>query len=233
MVCRRAGLKHSGLAVHGDIDIIPALTQCIWEPKQEDVALVIGIPPALLKRVAEESGKPSASLDLRNRFQVRDPQIEHIGWALKAEMDAGFPSGRIFRDSMALALAECLLRRHSSLAESHETRVVRTGNRMMKQVLSFIEEDLSGELSLTELAAVAGVSISQFKTMFRAAAGLPIHQYIIRRRVETAAHLLRSGTLPISQIAQETGFTHQSHLAHHMRRVLGYSPREIRSLGVR
>lgn len=233
MTCRRAGLEHSGLAVHGDIDVIPAFTKCIWEPKQEDVALVIGIPPALFARIAEESGKAADTLHVRNRFQIRDPQIENIGWALKAEMEAGYPSGRVFRDSLGAALAECLLRRHSNLTYISEPRAVMMGNRMLKQVLSFIEEDLSRELSLSEIAAVAGVSVSHFKATFRQAVGVPIHQYIIQRRVQTAADLLRKGTLPISQIAQETGFTHQSHLAHHMRRLMGYSPKAIRALGSR
>jgi AraC family transcriptional regulator len=230
MTCRRGGLKHSGLAVHGDIDVIPAFTECIWEPKQEDVALVIGVPPALLARIAEESGKPRDCLDVRNRFQIRDPQIENIGWALKAELEAGYPSGRIFRDSLGAALAECLLRRHSKLPHVPEPRTGLMGSRTLKQVLAFIEEDLSRELTLSEIAGVAGVSVSHFKAMFRQAVGVPIHQYIIQRRVQTAASLLRNGNLPISQIAQETGFTHQSHLAHHTRRLLGYSPKAIRAL---
>ena len=42
--------------------------------------------------------------------------------------------------------------------------------------------------------------------------------------LERAALLLREGKLPISQIAVDVGFAHQSHLAMHMKRLLGTSP---------
>jgi AraC family transcriptional regulator len=56
--------------------------------------------------------------------------------------------------------------------------------------------------------------------------GLPVHQYVIQRRVDRAQVLLREGKLPISRIAAETGFSHQSHLSYHVRRLLGVSPSE-------
>jgi AraC family transcriptional regulator len=52
---------------------------------------------------------------------------------------------------------------------------------------------------------------------------------VIKRRVERAKTLLGEG-MPISQTALETGFAHQSHLARHMRRLLGVSPSEVRPI---
>jgi AraC family transcriptional regulator len=40
--------------------------------------------------------------------------------------------------------------------------------------------------------------------------------------------LLSEGKLSISQIATESGFAHQSHLARHMRRMLGVAPKALR-----
>jgi AraC-like DNA-binding protein len=81
----------------------------------------------------------------------------------------------------------------------------------------------------TDFAEVVGLSASHFKLLFREATGLPPHQYLIRRRVKRARNLLSAGELSISQIATETGFAHQSHLARHMHRVLG-SPRALREM---
>jgi AraC family transcriptional regulator len=55
-----------------------------------------------------------------------------------------------------------------------------------------------------------------------------VHQYVIQRRVDRAATLLRNSRLPIGQIATEVGFAHQSHLARHLRRVTGVSPNQLR-----
>jgi AraC family transcriptional regulator len=229
MYCKRGGQKHSGLGVHADIDVIPAFIECVWEPKEEDSALVVAVNPDLVATVAEESGENGSHIEIRNRFQIRDTQMEHIGWALKAEMDMGYPNGRLFCDSLGTAIAAHLLNRHSSLAKLNEVSSAGMSGGQLKRVISFIEDQLARDLSLNEIAAVAGISASHFKFVFRKSVGQPVHQYIVRRRVEKAEQLLRTSKLPISQIAQITGFAHQSHLSHHMRRILGYSPMIIRS----
>ena len=94
-------------------------------------------------------------------------------------------------------------------------------------MLSYIEDNLSQDLSLQTIADVSGLSASYFKTAFRTSVGHPVHQYVIQRRVERARSLLAEGQLPISQVALETGFAHQSHLAYHMRRLLGVTPKTI------
>ncbi|MGA2096640.1 MAG: AraC family transcriptional regulator [Candidatus Acidiferrum sp.] len=226
--CRRAGERHRGKNIHGDLEIIPPNVGGLWEIKSTDTALVIGLKLRLLERVAEESGDDPSKLRVTNRFQTRDSQIEHIAWALKAEMENGYPCGRLYRDSLATALAARIVRYHSSLARPYRTTKTALPARKLKEVLGFVEDNLSRDLELREIAAVASLSVSHFKTIFRQSVGMPPHQYLIRRRVERAAAQLRNSKLPIGQIALEHGFCHQSHLALHIRRVLGVSPQQIR-----
>ena len=60
--------------------------------------------------------------------------------------------------------------------------------------------------------------------------GVAVHQYIIQRRVELATTLLLQEEKSITEIALEAGFAHQSHLARHMRRMLGLPPRALKRL---
>ena len=228
--CRRAGYYHRGLAVHGDIDIIPAGTPSVWEAESNDTYIAMRMPTALLNGVAEEYDFAPGRIEIRNRFQMRDLQLENIGWALKAEMDSGYPCGRLYVDSLAVSVAVRLLRCHSSLSREPKKANGRMSERRLRQVLGYIDDNLSQELLLSDIASVAGLSASHFKTLFRESVGLPVHQYLIRRRVERAKSLLSEGKMSISQIAFETGFAHQSHLARHMRRVLGVSPRTFREM---
>lgn len=225
--CNRGGITHRGVSVHGYSDIIPAGTPSRWEMKDTDTVLLLSMAPALIKSVAEESGLDPRRVEILNRFQTRDTKIEHIGWALKDEMETGYPNGRLYIESLAQALAVHLLNRHSS--ESHEVTSPNGGipGRRLKQVLSYIEDNLSQDLTLKTIADVSGLSASYFKTAFRTSVGRPVHQYVIQRRVERARLLLAKGQLPISQVALETGFAHQSHLAYHMRRMLGVTPKTI------
>jgi AraC family transcriptional regulator len=69
--------------------------------------------------------------------------------------------------------------------------------------------------------------VPHFKVLFRETLGMPVHRYVVQQRVERAKALLLQGKLSTSQVALETGFAHQSHMAHWMNRLLGVTPREI------
>jgi len=226
--CRRGGERHRGTTIHGDLEIIPPNLGGVWELKARDTALVIGLKLRVLERIVEESGGDPGKLRVFNRFQARDSQIEHIGWALKAEMENCYPSGRLYMDALATGLATRIVRNHSSLARPSRPIKAAMPGRKLKAVLGYIEDNLGRDLGLGEIAAVVGLSVSHFKTLFRKSLGMPPHQYLIRRRVERAAMQLRRGRMPIGQIALENGFCHQSHLALHTRRVLGLTPQELR-----
>jgi AraC family transcriptional regulator len=226
--CSHGKEQHRGTVIHGDVDIIPSNTPATWELKGTDIDLVIGVSQTLVREIVMDSGRDPRRLEIRSRFQLRDPQIEHIGWALKAEMETGYPCGRLYMDSLATALATRLVWGHSSLSQIPEARSGRMSPRTLRNVLSFIEENLSQDLSLREVAQVAALSVSHFKVLFRESVGQSVHRYLIRRRVERAAELLRERTLPIGQVALEVGFCHQSHLAMHMRKLLGVSPSQVR-----
>jgi AraC family transcriptional regulator len=227
MDCKHGAKSHCGLAIHGDIDIIPKGIPSRWEMKETDTALILRVGPHLLRQVAEESGF-QGQIEVRSRFRIRDSQIEHIGLALMAEVQHGYPSGPLYMDCMATALAVQLLRNYSSVAGDRSPREHPImGRHRLRQVQSYIEENLPHSLSLQVIADVVGMSISHLKVTFREATGMPVHQYVIRRRVERAALMLREGKLPISRIALDVGFAHQSHLAMRMKRLLGMSPSHL------
>jgi AraC family transcriptional regulator len=99
--------------------------------------------------------------------------------------------------------------------------------RRLARVLEYLRENLDRDLSLAELAKVAGVSPSHFKTLFRKSVRMPVHQYVIRCRVERAAELLRRGN-PLADVALQAGFSNQSHMARWTRRLMGVTPNELR-----
>jgi AraC family transcriptional regulator len=229
--CRRGGLSHTGSAVHGDIDIIPARTAARWEVHdQNDTALILSLPTSLLDAVAEESGSDPRHVEIKNRFQVRDPQLENIGWALKTEMESNYPSGRLYVESLGVSAAARLISAYSSIASRAPQLTGGLGGHRLKQTLAYIEENLAEDLSLQQLATLVGISSSHFKTLFRESIGAPLHQYVIQRRIDRAKDLLMAGKLSIAEIALATGFSHQSHMARHLRRASGLSPRAMKRL---
>jgi AraC family transcriptional regulator len=212
----------------GDVDVVPPGMVDSWFGEEEGESLVITLPRPLLQRAADEMGRARA--DLAPRCLVRDPRIEHIAWALDAEREAGGPNGLLYAEALGLALAFHLLGGYASAAGGSfpESRTLSSNER--RRVLGHIEAHIDQNLSLTHLAAVAGMSTSHFKTLFRRSMGVPVHEYVVQRRVERAKGLLQQGKLPAGEIALASGFAHQSHMARCMRRVLGVTPTQLRAL---
>jgi AraC family transcriptional regulator len=230
IACRRGGHRHCGTTVHGDVDIIPPGMPSVWELKERDTALILSVSPEFMDTVVEQLDLDPRRIEIRNRFQMRDAQLENVGWALKAEMENGFPSGRLYFESLAVSVSIRLVRGHSSISRELGDPRGRLPDRRLRQVFAYIEDNLDQDISLGNIAAVASLSVSHFKAVFRESTGMPVHQYVIRRRIDRARRLLGEGKLSISQVALETGFAHQSHLARHMRRVLGVSPKALREM---
>jgi len=224
----RGGTLRHGREVAGDLDIIPARTASSWELKQEGTALIMCVPDELLSAVAAQLDRNPSDIEIADRFQMRDPVIEHIGWTLKADIDSNLTGGRLLRDSLGVALAARLLQRH--YRGSLPMREIRGGlsHTKLERVIAHIEDNLASKLSLPGIAEIAGISVSHLKTLFRNSTGVPVYEYVLRRRVERAQLLLRNQRFSIAEVAVATGFAHQSHLARHMHRILGYTPSSLR-----
>jgi len=81
------------------------------------------------------------------------------------------------------------------------------------------------------LAAVSGVSPAHFARAFKAAFGAPPHRYLLTRRIERAATLLRETDLPVTEIAFQTGWNSLGTFGRIFRDILGESPSECRARG--
>jgi AraC family transcriptional regulator len=80
------------------------------------------------------------------------------------------------------------------------------------------------------MAAVARLSPYHFARQFKAATGLPPHQYVIARRVDRAQQFLQDGgDLSLAEIAVCAGFSDQSQFCRHFKRIVGVTPGQFRT----
>ncbi|MBB4237245.1 AraC family transcriptional regulator [Rhizobium esperanzae] len=208
--------------------MVPAGLDGAWEDDRECVILRLMISKDLFHRAAIDLGRDPAAA-MAPKFQLRDPRLEAIAWALKAELEADVPSDHLYADTLATALALRLV--EAGNGSSRPADIGRAfSSRQKRMLVDYIEDNLDMPLSLAELARVAGLSLSHLKTQFRGSFGMPPHQYVMHRRISRAEALIRNSSLPLSQIALEAGFAHQSHMANSMKRLLGISPGTIARL---
>ncbi len=224
-VSYRAGRhERGGVRLHGQFCVVPAGSSTRWTLSRPATSLLLRLAPSSLRESAEAMAFGTRDVDLAPAIHIRDPQIERIGWMMQAEDRDAYPGGRLFADSLATALAARLLalQLRPTAKPSHALPAWR-----LRHVIEYVEANLDADLTLAELAAVAGFSPSHFKALFKQATATPVHRFVLERRVERARQRLLEGGANVTDIALETGFAHASHLARCMRRVLGVSPSQI------
>ena len=217
--------SHSRIQAHGDADVIPAGLDGQWNDEAACTIFSVWVSEDFAQRTIEQLGLKSGDAQLRPQFQMREPRFQHLSWALRAELEADQASDPLYAESLCTAMVVRLIG-GAPAALTNRRRTLAPG--MATRLTEFIEANLDQPLTLSDLAALVDLSVPHFKVLFRETLGMPVHRYVVQRRVERARTLLLQGKLNASQIALDTGFAHQSHMAHWMGRLLGVTPRELR-----
>lgn len=95
--------------------------------------------------------------------------------------------------------------------------------RLMKRVITFIEQSLEERPSVEQLASIAGLSPSYFYRVFKQYTGFSPMSYIERIRIEEACRLLNSD-ISITQISHLLGFSSSQHFATSFKKSMGVTP---------
>ncbi|HXH03604.1 MAG TPA: AraC family transcriptional regulator [Candidatus Competibacteraceae bacterium] len=174
---------------------------------------------ALLQRALGELEDSAGAIPFFPQAVIDDPPLALELFRLHQvlERDASL----LERESRLLWTLAQLVRRHA------ERRPVPAHlgqeNEALRRVVEFLHGHLAEPLSLAQLAAVAGLRPLTLLRLFQRRYGLPPHAYLVQLRVARAKALLGAG-LPIAAVAVDTGFTDQSHLHRHFKRLTGVTP---------
>ena len=211
---------------YGSLDIVPEGTALGVYGYDETEFIMLALEPGFVHQIANESGMSDSTLS--RHLGIRDAQIEYIAYALKSELDAGCPSGRLFGDGLAVALAARLLGSYSPhVTDSHNGNVLMSGY-TLRRVTDYIEDNLTKDLTLADIAGVAHMSPHYFSRAFRKSTGIPPHRYVIDRRIEKAKTLLSNNHLPLVEVGLSVGFPNQSHFTTLFHKRTGVTPKVYR-----
>jgi len=172
-------------------------------------------------------GSPPEHLRLRPFVTTNDCFITQAIRVLEDDLRAGSPAGRLYGESVGLAVAAHLVRKYSDVVPRSEKRVALPST-MLRLVLQYIGDNLETNISLQNLADLVQMNVYRFVRSFKLSTGLPPHQYILRERIERAKSLLCNPALPLTEVAIRCGFADQSHLSNMFHRVTNLSPRAYR-----
>src|SRR6202166_4666657 len=187
--------------------------------------LQLGISDAAL--MASSDGA-YGEVELHPSRKFADSRLSALVAAARAEMVAGFPSGRLFLDSVEQAMAVALVKDHAVRHRPVQTYRGGLGSARLRRIKELIHAKMEDDLSLDEMAQTVGLSTAHFARMFRKSTGETPHQFVLRRRLERAKAMLRAPGARVLDVAIACGFKTQQHFAQVFRDVWGVRPTEYR-----
>lgn len=101
----------------------------------------------------------------------------------------------------------------------------------IQAAIEIIQNGISGKLEIAMLARQINMSASRLRHVFKEETGLSPSQYIKRKRMEEAEHLLRTTFLSVKQITHRAGFRNESYFSREFRRTHGLPPGKYRGNG--
>lgn len=179
-------------------------------------------------------GGSSAMQSLNRLAASRDEPIpfsDPLVGALALQLVNELQKGRMADQGFMAQLAELMLEQTFRLLTTAGTRGINPRHvhfARLQRVLNHIHEHVAEDLRTATLARLADVSLAHFRRIFEDAMGMPPHRYILSVRLEQARKLLTLSPMPIAQVAQECGFSSQSHLTACFRATHAVTPAHYR-----
>ncbi len=180
---------------------------------------VSGLEGFMQPRLDEATGVtvPTKFVPL-NPAQFRDTMLKTIGiWQRRDFL------GRLESHYLATGLVLWLLQSYSRGSADLQDQP-----EFLNWITSFMLLHLSEPLSVSNMAARAGLSASRFSQVFRNRFGRPPHQFLLHLRVQRAQDLLHHTSLTMREISGQCGFSDVHHFAKTFKRLSGQTPGSYR-----
>ena len=122
-------------------------------------------------------------------------------------------------ESGLLLFLAALMDRFGGDEEPHKS-----GYEYVKKAVKFIDYNYSRNITVSSVAASAGISRSHLYRLFMRHISMPPNEYLMRYRIGRAAGLLEGGGLTVGEAAYSTGFSDQLYFSRVFRKYMGVPP---------
>src|SRR3984893_6433166 len=189
------------------------------------------LPTALFDRLNDDFNLPVAPAhSIRLAVGIGDDVIDHIGRSILSELTVETAASRLYVEAASLTLAARLLQKYcdGGACASTESCAHSLDHVRLRRVLEYIAANIRDDITLANLAGIAGYSPFHFARKFTLAMGISPHRYISRIRLENAMAELAAGKLPLAEIALNAQFSSQASFTRAFHRATGMTPQEYR-----
>lgn len=210
--------------------LMPQACESTWDIRGDLSFVHLYCTDRHLKHVSEQIWDRSpASVVLEEKSFADDASITALYRQFLLSCDWQQPANQLMLSSASTLLLTHLVQNYANVQWRLPAVTGGLAPTVLRNVLAYIDANLSQPLTLAELAAQAALSEYHFARMFRQSTGLAPHQYVMQRRMDQAQQWVRHSALPLTEIALACGFSSASHFSNRFKQVTGVTPSQLRA----
>src|SRR4029453_17636479 len=215
------GLPSSKLrSIAHKLTFVPA--GCTFREWQESAAST-RVAFLYLDRAAFQGSDDSEGA-FRPRIYFEDSHVWETASKLKNTIESGQVRSMPYLEALSGVLAHELSCVDDEVGRMPHVNRGGLASWQKRVVVSYIEEHLGKQISLSKLAELTRLSLHHFCRAFKQSFGIPPHQYQMQRRMEVAKSLLANRTSSVTDIALGLGYAQTSSFSSSFRKMTGWTP---------
>ena len=168
-----------------------------------------------------KSGVFELLVNIRNITKELNPGYENTSFDSAFSLLVGTQEISVIQDFLTNVLVECA----AAVASVKEQRE----NPLVKKIIDYIDQNMSRNYSLEDVAATVGVSPFYMSKLFKEEMGETFINYVTDRRLDRTKKLLVETDLSIKEIAGQTGYSDQNYFSRQFKNKFGISPTDFRN----
>jgi len=224
-----AGARRETTFYAGQLNLVPAHAEVAVTTEDEVDCFHLYVSAALVAQVFGEL-RGAEDRGLLPRYGLQDPLLGTLVQACATEMHAPTAQSSAYIEHLSWALAAQLVRTCSDRPPpSSPAPDGQIPPHRLRAVEDYVRAHLAHDISVADMARVAGFPPVRFGRLFRKQVGVPPYRYIQERRIEAVRSALRSPAR-LADIAAATGFCNQEHMTRVFREFHGITPGRYRKI---
>lgn len=214
----------------GSVAIIPAQVEHWSARSGKGRYIVLAISLQAIANIDPDIVNPDL-VELIPSFAQAEPDYLIYGIGTTIERYLTTHSGRedFYIEHLTNAISAHLIKNYSTQPIRFKNYSGGLSSIKLKQAIEYINNHLAGKIQLQDIARELEISQYYFSRLFRKSIGISPHRYIIQKRIEKVKQLLTNTQLPLAEIALECGFSSQSQMTMHFKKLTGTTPNKYRN----
>ncbi len=214
-----------------EVPFLAPFTTSVTDMESDPVCLITGpfdyihyhVPRTGLDDIARSVGiQPVGTF--RCVLAENDPFFSQFTKLVLPMLESGSQPPALLLDHLSLLLGAHLLQRYAGLPKLPE--IVRGGLApwQKRKATEFLSDNLANNVRLRQVAKECELSVSHFARSFKETFGVSAYRWLVQKRLSHAQHLLLRTSVPLIDIALQSGFPDQASFTRVFSRNLGVSP---------